>query len=174
MSKKFILYICLFVWGGMLIAGCSKSSDQRKFEDEALTAPKNITKTKASGEVSSRDPDDWRISPTYHGLISIGLGDDQPPFPNPVNYNSNLTVQLTFNVSDPVKTLDIRSFRYPNDNRFPQIRYLQQDELSSFNTITIQAKNIAVGEGSSASGIYRLLIYDGNQNLITYGDIQIQ
>ncbi|HKK47054.1 MAG TPA: hypothetical protein VJ964_16120 [Balneolaceae bacterium] len=176
MTKKTTSYLLFFIWGCLLVAGCSKSDDQRKFENEALTAPKGITKTSANGDIdtTSTDPDDWRISPMYHGLISVGLGDNQPPYPNPVNYNSNLTVQLTFNVTDPVDAIEIRSFRYPNENQFPRIKFLDQNELSTFNTITIQAKNIAIGQGSSASGLYRLLIYDGNQNMITYGDIEIQ
>lgn len=178
MNLKITSYSLLFIlWGFLAIAGCSKSDAQRKFENEALTTPKGITKTDANGNISdtTTDPDDWRISPMYKGLISIGLpGDNQPPYPNPVNYNSSFTVQLSFNTTDPVNAIDIRSFRYPSDNQFLQIQYIQQDELSTFNTFTIQAKNVAIGQGSSASGLYRLLIYDGNQNLITYGDIKIQ
>ena len=176
MNLKTTSYILLFVlWGFLAATGCSKSDAQRQFEQEALTTPKGITQANASGDVSSTDPDDWRISPMYRGLITMGLpGDNQPPYPNPVNFNSSFTIQLSFNTTDPVNALEIRSFRYPSDNQFPRIRNIQQDELSSFNTFTIQAKNVAIGQGSSASGLYRVLIYDGNQNLITYGDIEIQ
>lgn len=174
MSQKFTSYLLLLLWGCLLFVGCSKSDDQRRFEEEALKTPDGITKTKASGEVTSTDNDDWRISPMYRSLITVGLQDDQPPYPNPVNYNSNLTIQLYFHTDNPVSAIDIRTFRYPSDNNFPQIKFLQQDDLSTYNTITIQAKNIAIGQGSSASGTYRLLLYDGHQNLITYGDIEIQ
>ncbi|MGD8427926.1 MAG: hypothetical protein PVH63_09850 [Balneolaceae bacterium] len=164
----------LMLLGGFLMVGCSKSDDQRKFENEALATPQNITETKNDGTVINIDEDDWRISPMYQGQISIGLQNDEPPFPNPVLFNSNLTIQLYFRTDSPVNALDIRRFRYPNSDVFTQVDFIPQDQLNAYNNITIPASQIAIGEGSSASGLYRLLIYDGNQNLITYGDIEVQ
>lgn len=158
----------------LLAVGCSKSDDQRKFENHALTSPDGITETNASGDITgSADRDDWRIGPMYRGLISIGFSDSQPPYPNPLGYNQNLTLQIKFNVSDPVDAIEIRKFR-TLATQPTQVRFLDQNSLGTFNTVTIPGKDIAYGEGSGASDTYRLLIYDGNYNLISYGDIRIQ
>lgn len=168
----YIFFIGCFVL--LLSAGCSKSDDQREFENRALTEPSEITETGSTGELTgNRDRDDWQIGPMYRGLISIGFSNPAAPYPNPLNYNQNLTLQIKFNVSDPVNAVEIRKFR-TLATQPTQIRFLQQDELGTFNTITIQGKNIAYGEGSGANDIYRLLIYDGNYNLISYGDVRIQ
>lgn len=158
----------------LISAGCSKSDDQRDFENQALTAPSGITETNSSGEITgSTDESDWQVSPMYRGLISIGFDDSQAPHPNPLGLNENLTLQVKFNVSDPVDALAVRKFRLPSDSQFPQLRFFQQDELSTFNTITLQGQEIASGEGAGAEEIYRLLIYDGNQNMISFGDVRI-
>lgn len=168
----YIFFIVCFAF--LLFPGCSKSDDQREFENRALTEPNGITETGSTGELTgTRDKDDWQIAPMYRGLISIGFSDNAAPYPNPLNYNQNLTLEIKFNVSDPVDATEIRKFR-TLASQPTQIRFLQQDELGTFNTITLQGKNIAYGEGSGASDIYRLLIYDGNYNLISYGDVRIQ
>ena len=176
MNTKTVYTLCILFFTLLLAAyGCSKSDDQRKFEQQALSEPAGITETNASGEVTgTTDGDDWRVGPMYRGLIQIGTGDSQPPFPNPLPYNQSLTVQVNFNVPDPVNALDIRRFRLPSDAQFEQLRYLSQDELSSYNNISLSGSIIAEGPGSEGSGLYRILIYDGKQNLISYGDIEIE
>lgn len=165
----YIAYIIVFSF-----AGCSKSDDQRDFENHALNPPSGITETNSSGEiVGNTDQDDWRVGPMYRGLISIGYTESPAPYPNPLGYNQNLTLEIKFHVSDPVDAIEIRKFRTVGEQPV-QIRYLQQDELTGFNTVTLPGKEIAYGEGSNASDTYRLMIYDGNYNLISYGDIKIE
>lgn len=174
MILKLYSYLCVVLLAGFLFVGCSKSDDQRKFENEALTAPQNITETNDQGEIVNEDPDDWRVGPMYRGLINIGSADSEAPHPNPLGYNQNITIWINFNVSDPVDAIEIRKFRLPSDRNYPQLRYLQNDQLVRNNIITIEGQLIAEGSGDSGRGDYRIMIYDGNQNLISYGDVRIR
>src|SRR5699024_5905249 len=57
----------------LLGISCSKSDDQRRFEEEALRPPQHITETNAAGDTTGTvDKDDWRIGPMFQGRISIG------------------------------------------------------------------------------------------------------
>ena len=165
----------LFVLSGLLFSGCSKSDDQRKFEQEALRQPQNITETDGSGKITgSSDPDDWRIGPMYQGLINIGnFSEPQPPFPNPVNFYSDLHIYFSQLVSDEITRLEI--YKLTEFNNRQVVRVYDEFEINStFNDLRISASSIADGEGSGASDTYRILIYDGRGNLITYGDVEVQ
>lgn len=167
--------LSLLVLVALLFAGCSKSDDQRQFEREALHQPQNITETDGSGKITgTSDPDDWRIGPMYRGLINIGnFSEPQPPFPNPVAFNSDLHIYLTQLTPDEINTLEIYKLTEFNNRQI--VRLYEEFEINStFNDLRIPASSIADGEGSGASGIYRLLIYDGRGNLISYGDVEVQ
>jgi hypothetical protein len=159
----------------LLLSGCAKTDEQRDFENEATqNEPDNITETDPNGNISSVDETDWQISPYYQGQISLGVANSQPPYPNPVNYNSTLYLQINLNVSNVVNRIEIYSFRLPEPVNHNWVTTFEQSEISTYNLFNISAASIATAEGETASGLYRLLIYDGQQNLITYGDIRIQ
>ncbi len=177
MEKKIqILFILLFFGGCLLIAGCSKSNDQRDFENQAISAqPEGITRTNANGDVLDPDEDDWRISPFYAGLIRIEV----PAYPNPVAYNSsNLRIDLflTPNI-EKANEIEVYAFKLPGQNNIYGPLDVIQDlsSLSSLVTINLTGELVANSSGGSqASGIYRILIYDGRSNLISYGDVEVQ
>lgn len=173
MIRKHFTYLCLLFFIGCLLVGCSKSDEQRQFENEALRTPQGITETDDQGDIINEDPDDWRIGPMYRGLIDIGSSNSEAPYPNPLGYNQNITIWISFNVSDPVEAIEIRKFRSPDDPNYPQLRYLQNDQLTRDNIITIEGQLIAEGAGEAGRGDYRIMIYDSNQNLISYGDVRI-
>lgn len=175
MIQKVLLNLFPLLLLGCLFAGCSKSDDQRDFENEALTSPEGITRTDANGNVQQTDPDDWRISPMYSGLVSVGTPDDQPPYPNPLSFNQNLTINIYIRSIETLNRLEVYSFRFPDQANSPAIAI--RDDLSSptLETITLSGQIITgASGGSQAAGLYRILIYDGNQNLITYGDVEVQ
>jgi len=173
MSKPFAAVFILMVFSFGVLASCSKSNDQRDFENEALSAPSGITETTANGEVVHTDNDDWRVGPMYRGLISVGSPDTQPPYPNPLPYNQNLTIGLYIRSIDTLNRLEIYSFKNPNQFIGP-INTIEGLNPPGYEEITLSGSNISGSAGgSSADGLYRILIYDGQQNLITYGDVQI-
>lgn len=177
MSYKifFKCILILFVLSASLGA-CSKSDDQRKFEQEARSDPNGYTETDSQGEVLSEDPDDWRISPMYRGLITIGEGisDSQPPYPNPLPLNQDLTLNLYINDIETLSRFEIYTFRPPSGLSGPIYR---EDDISSPTLLSpnLSGEFIAnSSSGSQASGLYRILIYDGRRNIISYGDIRIK
>lgn len=168
----------IVVFGAILfLAGCAKSDDQRRFEERALSeTPSGIIEMNVQGqrvENGETDPNDWQISPAYRGLISIGdLSNSTPPYPNPVNLNQNLNITISLNTADlNVNRFEIYSFRFSSDG-LNDVHVVS--EIESYNHITIQAQSIAPGYTGTEPVTYRLLVYDGNENLITYGDIRIE
>ncbi len=149
---------------------CSQSDAQREFENEAFMTPQNITETTPDGnlvENGSVDPEDWRIGPDYRGLIRI-----DPAYPNPVNLNSNLLIQVDFLFSSPVSELIIYVFQDPTlETRF--ITSFEQSSLGNIDVLNIPAPQIALPSGVGTSSVYRILITDENENIITYGDVEI-
>lgn len=180
-NKSFIktrnLFQCLSLSALVLIfAACSKSSDQRAFENRALTTPENYTEMTESGDVveNRTDPDDWQIGPMFQGLIEIS----QPAYPNPVNLNEPLEIGIEVKGIDGVNGLEILAFRDPDDP--DQLRreplYTNSESPLSTGSLTIRlnpGEFSLRGSGEQASGLYRILIYDGQQNLISYGDVEL-
>ncbi|WP_372638952.1 hypothetical protein [Fodinibius sp.] len=157
-------------------AACSKSDDQKRFEEQALRLPENITETNASGQKieDKEDPDDWRISPMYQSLITIGKPYTQLPHPNPVGYNDRLILEIYLNNIETLSSIEVFALN-PENQRTTLIA--AQTDLSSPSLISMQmdGQHIAGSPGgSNASGLYRILIYDDRNNLITYGDIRVQ
>lgn len=174
--REHIILIAFLILGGML-ASCSKSNDQRQFEEQARSQPQGITETDAQGQVANTDPDDWRISPMYRGLVFIGDGisGSQPPYPNPMQYNQRLDLSIYVSNTETLDRIEIYSFEIPSQLNGPI--YTESDisspQLVSPTNLSGEFISSSSG-GSQASGLYRLLIYDGQQNLITYGDIRIE
>jgi len=174
MCKPFATGFILLVLSFGMLASCSKSNDQRDFENEALRTPSGITETNANGEVVGEpDNDDWRISPMYRGLISINSSGARLPYPNPLPYNQKITIGLYLGSLETLNRLEVYSFKDPNQlsGRIYNIEGLNPP---GYEEITLSGSNISGSAGGSqADGLYRVLIYDGQQNLITYGDVQI-
>ncbi len=168
-------YIVVLLFIGFSMATCSKSNDQREFEREANSQPDKITETDDQGNIISTDSDDWRISPMYRGLVVVGTPDEQPPYPNPLSYNQDLKINLYIRNIETLNQIEV--FIFENVNERPNGPYSPINDISSptLETINLSGQIISGSTGGSqASGLYRILIYDGQQNVITYGDIRIE
>lgn len=177
LSNNFFQYPTLLLIAGFLIvAGCSKSNDQREFENQSLSTPSNFTTTPTQGEITDNDPDDWRVSPMYRGLINIGTGISsfQPPYPNPMDFNQNITINIYLSNIDNLDRLEVYSFETVSEAGKPPIAI--RDNISSPSLVTIQLSGQEISGpsgGSQANGLYRIRILDGDLNVVTYGDIKI-
>ena len=145
---------------------CTNDDAQKKFETQAYGEPSNYTETTFQGDIVQIDNDDWRISPLY-----IGLADVRPIFPNPVQYGSNINLDVEINGA-PVGSIIELGYLNNSNNWFPlQVMDITSDfEFVSFLINTRQFGSTA----EQARGIHRMLLFDGNQRLITYGDLLIQ
>lgn len=155
-----------------LFSGCGQDDDQREFEQQALQLPEEITETEGNGKVISEDPDDWRTSPFFQGLVFVN-----PAFPNPVSIGDQLSLEIDIAAIDAVSGLTVavliddaanaqfRSLYTVNQNPLPPGLTsvpINPLELGRFNT------------PESARGIHRLIIYDNRQNIISYGDVLVE
>lgn len=176
MDTNFSLYIFFFFLTFLLLGGCSKSDDQRKFENRALSEPDGITETDDGNAVDENiDPDDWQISPMYQGLITIGTtGDKEYPHPNPLAFNQELTINIYIRTIETLNRIEIRTFEFPSQENFPLATVRENISSPTLESFTLSGSLISGSTGGSqAAGLYRILIYDGQQNLITYGDVRI-
>ena len=151
---------------GLLLTSCQQDSAQQQYEAEAYGPIEGYTQTDLQQNVLSEDKKDWQVSPYYEGLIRI-----LPLFPNPISYGGTAYLEMTLNGA-PIQSYVELGYLNFNNQWIP----LQQETVSSeFELVTfvIDSRNF----GSSAElarGLHRLLLYDGNQRLITYGDIFIK
>lgn len=156
----------IFVFSSLLVSGCGNDDAQTRFESQAYTEPANITETSFQGDVVRVDSDDWRTSPLYVGLANV-----DPIFPNPVQYGSNVNLEVELNGA-PVST--ILELGYLNESN-TWVPLQIQDVTSDFELVTFLVNTRQFGNSADqVRGIYRMLLFDGNQRLISYGDLLIQ
>lgn len=155
----------------LLIVSCSKSGDQRQFEQEAFTVPQNITATDAHGAPipDRNDPDDWRIGPMFGGLVAVGT----PAWPNPVPVNTTFRIELDIRGIESVSGLEVWAFAEPDRLMGPVFMEDEHSLAGGLYTITLSSNQFH-NPTTALTDLYRILIYDGNENLITYGDVQVE
>ena len=165
-NNKRLLIPFILLLLGLLLTTCQQDSAQQQYEAEAYGPIEGYTQTDLQQNVLSQDKKDWQVSPYYEGLIRI-----LPLFPNPISYGGTAYLEMTLNGA-PIQSYVELGYLNFNNQWIP----LQQETVSSeFELVTfvIDSRNF----GSSAElarGLHRLLLYDGNQRLITYGDIFIK
>lgn len=163
--KQFIpALLLLFI---LMMAGCNQSSDQREFEQAAFNEPIGFTETNDRGEVINRDPDDWRISPFFQGLVEV-----DPPYPNPALSNERLSIDRVITGIESVSGFRILAFYGTSDIRFIFDDF-RRPLPTGLESVPLEPLDIAQF-AESPQGLYRIIIMDANENVITYGDIMIE
>tara|TARA_R110002126_G_scaffold1684_1_gene9999 strand:+ start:2842 stop:3339 length:498 start_codon:yes stop_codon:yes gene_type:complete len=164
---KFIpTYLLMLI---VAISACTSNDAQREFENDAYQNPSGITQTTVQGEVISEDPDDWRISPFFQGLVEV-----IPPFQNPAQLGTAINFEIQITGVQGVSGLDVR-VRFPN-GAFSSLYTSTSSQLEPGLT-TFQIDPIALSQDGSdnlARGLHRIFFFDFNQRLISYGDIEVE
>jgi len=148
------------------VSACNRSSDQRAFERAAFSIPEGITQTDASGTVISRDPDDWRVAPFFQGVIEI-----DPAYPNPVLSNELVRINRIVTGVESVSGLRVFVF-FESGNVRPIENDVRNPLPPGIDVITLEPTLISEFP-ANPQGLYRVVITDINENVITYGDIRI-
>ena len=143
--------------------GAFDNEAQEAFEFAAFQAvPDAFTETTASGEVVRSDPNDWRVGPAFVGRVQVL----SPLYPNPASRSDRIVLSMytdgvvggmalyTINARGDLLLLAERA-----DATAPGIY-----ELEAFGS---------EAAGGGASGLYRLVVLDGAQRVLTYGDVSI-
>jgi len=160
--------ILLMLSLGLLIS-CKQDAGQEEFVRQAFASPSGFTQTKSNGQIISNDPDDWRIGPMFQGLIEVNA----VPYVNP-SVGLPFRFELLVTGLEAVSGLQIysrdsfgRSFVVYNDNRRPLPPGLID--------IVLEPSWLTPSRiYSEAIGLNRIFVYDGNGNLITYGDLKVE
>ncbi len=163
-----LLHIVLVVC--FIAVGCSSNDSQREFENEAFAFPDGITRTNDRGEIINEEvsPNDWRIAPFFQGLVNLF----KPPFPNPVLTTGRVSIKLqvlSIDALSGVHVYVLHDFVSPK----PIYNSLNPQIPPGLTVITLNPLDIARFR-ENPQGIYRLIITDGRDNVITYGDIEIE
>lgn len=167
--------ILLFIASASLslsVQSCSSTDDaQREFEREAFRTPAGITQTDGSGNIISSDPDDWRVGPLFAGFVEV----QQPAYPNPTT-GQIVTIELLITGLGAVNGLDVLTL--DDRNFFRRLFFDERRPLPvGFTQIIINPVQFAPGGSgtiSGARGLHRVFIFDGRDNLISYGDIRVE
>ncbi len=148
---------------------CTRNDAQQEFEQEAYRMPDGITETEYDGKVISEDEDDWRISPMFQGSLRI----DAPPHPNPVQTSQVLNIEIYVLSQQAVSEIHVY-VRYQDGS--PQL-VDSQFEISSPGVYSFRIDPLDFGEfrdPESARGDHRILIYNGRDQIISYGDVRVE
>lgn len=152
-----------------LLTACGQSDDQRKFEQQALQPANGFTRTTQDGTIIDNDPDDWRVAPFFQGLVEISAA-----YPNPVLTNNLVTIEFFVTGIEAVMGLEV-VVRY--DDGF--FRTVYNDDTAPFppGLTLVQINPLELGRfgtAESARGLHRVIFFDRNENIITYGDIMVE
>lgn len=156
----------------LIASGCGEDDGQREFEQQAFQLPDAITETEGNGTIISEDPDDWRTSPFFQGLVFV-----DPAFPNPVSIGDRLSLEIDIAGIDAVSGLTVAVLIDDAANaQFRSLYTVSQNPLPPGRT-SIPINPVELGRFNSpesARGIHRLIIYDNRQNIISYGDVRVE
>ena len=149
-----------------MLVSCTNDDAQLKFETQAYVEPSNFTETDGTGNIVREDADDWRISPLY-----IGLADVFPIFPNPVLYGSTAELEVELSGAPVSSALELGFLTETNN----WVSLQSLDVTSDFEIFSFRVDTRQFGASAEqARGLHRILLFDGNQRMISYGDILIQ
>lgn len=149
---------------------CTNNDEQTDFERSAYSPASGITQTdNSSNIIGDPDEDDWRTSPFYTGIMTI-----DPAFPNPVLYGTSTTLDVAISGNSLTSILELGYFD-ARDSRRPWIQLDLREDISEFSLSSLTINTQLFGSNAElARGLHRIVLFDGNQRVVTYGDIQIE
>ncbi|MBX2821310.1 MAG: hypothetical protein KTR29_16565 [Rhodothermaceae bacterium] len=160
-----VLVLCGLILSG---SGCDNQAAQEDFIDEASALPEGITKildadfVNADDGICSEDPDDWRVSPVYAGVVFV----DRPAFPNPATGASQGTIVIRVLQPNRVQGGFILT-AFGNGSVPIELARIPDASLDNFYDIRFSPSLLSI------NGLHRLFLFDSLGELITYGDLEL-
>lgn len=169
MSAVYVSVLAIFLL--FSAAACGQNDDQRDFERKAFSLPDGITETDERGQIvdGNEDPDDWRIAPFFAGLVFI----DPLPGPNPVTIGDRITFSISSPIIDGISFLEIIVLLQDGTNFQPKSVYGPARFDLSESIIIDPVLFGRTGTAESARGLHRIILLDGRENVISYGDVKV-
>ena len=168
-----VFKICLYFVTALLLFSCRENEAQRDFEQKAFAEPSGITEMSVTGvrvENGEQDTDDWRTGPDFVGSFSV----ETPAYPNPVNLSGNIQLLVSVNSFQSVSGLQVYAYQQPGRAIGPL--FTRNGQLDTgFIEIRINVEQFASSTGTGNLGnLYRIVIYDANLNVMSYGDVEVK
>jgi hypothetical protein len=157
--------LALFALAALPLAGCDALDGQSEFERDAFLPASGIARTDEQGNLITDDPDDWRTAPLY---AFSGFRVAQRPYPNPAFIDQGVTIIVS---TDDVIPGGLRIVAYRGELRSP-LPGLSLD-VPGAGTYPV---SFFPGEitGAQPGDLWRLVFFDGQSHVVTYGDLQIE
>lgn len=107
----------------------------------------------------------------YQGLIEVSI----PAYPNPVALNSQLRLEIYIEGIESIPGIEIYVLNQ-TQNSLALVEQYDQSSLQPGPKVLILNPGSFSNTGTSqgAAGLNRLIIFDGRNNVITYGDIKVE
>lgn len=151
------------------LSACDTFNEQRDFSSDASRPPDGITRTEESSEVVDEDPDDWRTSPLYRGVVRV-----EPAYPNPVTSDlQRVTVPFWITDFDAITgNLTLRG--YTDKQRFIALDRREVTGPGSYQFDFSPSWLSSAGNLDAVEGLHRLFIFDARGEIVSYGDLRIE
>ncbi len=154
-----------------LLPACDAFEQQNAFRLAALAEPSGITRTDTEGNVLDTDPNDWRVSPLYGPAADIRVSVVSPAYPNPAQEDDLVTLRLLVEGASIPGGLSLVGL-VEQDGR---LRYVELDPGQpgqGFVDFAFRpAQQFTFAQGG---GLRRLVVFDGQGEPVTYGDLLIE
>ena len=163
MPRPFRL-LCLFA-AALASSACGTFDNeaQESFEFAAFqTVPNGFTETTETGEVVRTDPNDWQIGPAFVGRVQVL----SPLYPNPASRSDRLV--LSMYTDGVVGGLAL----YTLNARGDLLLLAERPDATAPGIYELEAFASEATSGGGA-GLYRLVVLDGAQRVLTYGDVSV-
>jgi hypothetical protein len=164
-TPRFAFALLFAAAAAPLLGGCDALGAQDEFERDAAQPAQGIARTDAQGNLITDDPDDWRTAPLYAtSFFRVTLR----AFPNPAGFNEGVTIQMQTGDAIPG---GLRLVAFKDDLRSP-VPGKQCDVPGDVPCIfTFFPSDIP---GARPGDLWRLVVFDGQSNVVTYGDLLVE
>ena len=150
----------------LISAGCDSQRNQDDFADEAGLPAGGFTATDETGQVlkdgdgrERSDADDWRTAPRFQGDVTV-----RPLYPNPVT-NTTISLEVLVRFGESVRGGLFLTGRAADGGFF---RIAEQREAQGAGLYILQFSPTTFPAG----GLYRIFLFDGSGEIISYGDVK--
>jgi hypothetical protein len=152
------------------VVGCDSQEDQAAFDRDANLPASGIVVTDENGTILSDDPDDWRTSPAFAGVVRF-----EPAYPNPTSVDL-ITIPVVVQQFNALPGgLELRGF--DDTGRLTLLDDLPQATQPGAYTFVFSPSQFSViGDREAIRGLHRVFVFGilGTNEIISYGDIQVQ
>jgi hypothetical protein len=155
----------------LALAGCDGGAGQQTFRELALAPPSGYTRTDDQGAVLSTDPADWQVSPLYGPTSSVWVT-VQPAYPNPVAPDGIAT--LVLNVRTGAVVGGVTAIGYVERAGQLPDSYVLDDVADARGFVTMALIPASQPAFLQGGGLRRIVVFDGQGEPVTYGDLLIE